>query len=222
MSPPKEQALEKSVPVVEKRTKAKKRRPQERAEQTRESLLNAALTLFSERGYDGVTMRDIEVSAGVQRGLLGYHFDDKETLWKRVIDHLFGLLKSHVETRMELLAELPPRESVAFIIRSYVRFSAQHPELNRLMNHEGKTNDWRLQYIVEEHIRRTIEPLKTLVENGIGVAPEKFAHWYYVFVGGTGLFFSVAPEVQALFGLDPQAPEFVEEHAQFLIDCLLN
>ncbi len=202
--------------------KPRKRRLQDRAEITRDKLLRAALALFSDRGFDGVTIRDIEVAAGVQRGLLSYHYDDKESLWKWVIDRLFGLLAEHMGKRLEFLGELPPRERVAFIIRTYVRFAANHPELNRLMIQEGKKDDWRLRYIVDMHIEPAISGLQELVEQGVGISSEKFVHWYYAFVGGTGLFFSVGPEARALFDVDVQDPVFVEEHAQFLIDCLIG
>ncbi len=208
--------------TMNEKVKPKKRRIQERAEITRDNLLNAALALFSERGFDGVTIRDIEIAAEVQRGLLSYHYDDKNSLWKRVIDRLFGLLDTHMGQRMEFLGELPPRERVAFIIRTYVRFAANHPELNRLMIQEGKKDDWRLRYIVDTHIQPIISGLQELVEDGVGITHERFVHWYYVFVGGAALFFSVGPEARALFEVDAQDPQFVEEHAQFLIDCLLG
>ncbi|MDE0929269.1 MAG: helix-turn-helix domain containing protein, partial [Halioglobus sp.] len=53
------------------------RRVQERAEITRAKLIKAGTVMFSERGFDGVSVRDLENAAGVKRNLLAYHFDDK-------------------------------------------------------------------------------------------------------------------------------------------------
>ncbi len=58
--------------------KKKSKRTQERTEVTRQKLLDAATHLFAYRGYDGVTVRDIEKSADVHRGLVAYHFTDKD------------------------------------------------------------------------------------------------------------------------------------------------
>jgi hypothetical protein len=86
------------------------RRTQARAENTRSKLLEAATAAFSERGYDGVSVRDIENKAGVKRGLLGYHFGDKKLIWIAVVDNTFGLMKTAVNKRMELLQDLGGRD----------------------------------------------------------------------------------------------------------------
>ncbi len=62
---------------------------QERAQATRDKLLKAAISLFAERGYDAIGTREIETEAGVNRGLITYHFGSKETLWKAAIESLF-------------------------------------------------------------------------------------------------------------------------------------
>ncbi len=45
-------------------------------EETRDVILQAALTLFSERGFEGVALRDIAAKAGVEHSLVRYHFTD--------------------------------------------------------------------------------------------------------------------------------------------------
>ena len=42
-------------------------------EATRGAILDAALKLFSERGFEGAAMRDIAALAGVEHSLLRYH-----------------------------------------------------------------------------------------------------------------------------------------------------
>ena len=53
---------------------------QARAEQTRTAIIDAALALFSERGFDATTMRAIAEQAGVSLGSAYYYFDSKEQL----------------------------------------------------------------------------------------------------------------------------------------------
>jgi AcrR family transcriptional regulator len=65
------------------------RRIQERTEIARANLISAGVPLFSEQGFDAVSVRDIEVAADVKRGMLAYHFGDKETFWKAVADFTF-------------------------------------------------------------------------------------------------------------------------------------
>jgi AcrR family transcriptional regulator len=51
-----------------------------RAEQTRAAIVEAALALFTERGYEAATMRAIAERAGVSTGNAYYYFSSKEEL----------------------------------------------------------------------------------------------------------------------------------------------
>lgn len=50
-------------------------------EPTRISLINAAMELFAEKGFDGVSTRMIAEKAGVNLGGIHYHFKSKENLF---------------------------------------------------------------------------------------------------------------------------------------------
>ncbi len=54
--------------------------PQARAERTRSAIIDAALTLFREQGYEATTMRAIADRAGVSVGNAYYYFASKEHL----------------------------------------------------------------------------------------------------------------------------------------------
>jgi AcrR family transcriptional regulator len=51
------------------------------ATETRDSILNVAEELFAERGFHGVSVREIAERAGVRQSLIHYHFSNKETLY---------------------------------------------------------------------------------------------------------------------------------------------
>ena len=51
-----------------------------KAEETRERILDAALQLFRQRGFDETTMRDIAAEAGVATGAAYYYFRSKEEM----------------------------------------------------------------------------------------------------------------------------------------------
>ncbi|WP_292714186.1 TetR/AcrR family transcriptional regulator [Microbacterium sp. 13-71-7] len=61
-------------------------------ERSRESLLEAAIEVFAERGIDGATIADITRRAGVAQGLVNYYFGGKEQLVQAVIDRWFDML----------------------------------------------------------------------------------------------------------------------------------
>lgn len=61
------------------------RRTKEDAQHTRESLLDAAERLFAERGVTRTSLQDIAKAAGVTRGAVYWHFQDKAELFNAMM-----------------------------------------------------------------------------------------------------------------------------------------
>src|SRR6185295_1241672 len=66
---------------------------------TRQSLLDAATTLFAERGFDGARVDEIARRAGVNKAMISYHFGGKKALYNAILADDFGWV-------LERLAEL--------------------------------------------------------------------------------------------------------------------
>ncbi|MET9697368.1 ScbR family autoregulator-binding transcription factor [Streptomyces sp. NPDC006529] len=77
---------------------------QERAVRTRRAILEAAASVFDERGYDAATIADILARAGVTKGALYFHFASKQELAQGVLDEQFG--EAGVPSRESKLQEL--------------------------------------------------------------------------------------------------------------------
>lgn len=200
----------------------RKRRPQERAEVTKRALINVALREFSQRGYDAVTVRDIETLAGVQRNLVRYHFGSKEELWKAAAGFNIEQLQKFTENRSEMMRDIKSKDGrISYIIRSFVRFCAKHPELNSLLLEEGTQDSWRIEWLVENQVKRAMLGLRELVKSDLGLSDEEFINWYYIMVGGGAMIFSVAPEARLMFGTDTTSPAVVDRHADMLANMLM-
>ena len=52
---------------------------------TKRLIFESAIKIFSSSGYNGATMDDIALSAGVAKGTLYYHFNSKEEIFKFII-----------------------------------------------------------------------------------------------------------------------------------------
>ncbi len=187
---------------------------QQRAEETRASLLGAAMELFSSRGYNGTSVREVENAAGVKRGLAAYHFGSKAELWKAAVTHTFDAFE------LGGAGDAAPGASGADVfrdvLRAFVRFSATHPELNRLMVQEGSLPGWRSEFLVERFVRPRVEALSRLVGRDLG------PHELYVLIGAATFVFNVAHECEALFGVDPRDGDFANAHADAVADLLLG
>jgi AcrR family transcriptional regulator len=51
----------------------------------RETILDAALTVFAERGYEAARLDDVAAKAGIAKGTLYLYFKDKEALFEEVV-----------------------------------------------------------------------------------------------------------------------------------------
>jgi len=64
------------------------RKTKEEAEQTRCMLLDAALEVFSEKGFVRSSLKDIATRAGVTRGAIYWHFKDKADLFEALSEDI--------------------------------------------------------------------------------------------------------------------------------------
>ena len=55
---------------------------------TKTRIIEAAVSLFGEGGYNGTSVRDICSAAGVNGAAINYHFGDKRGLYRAVLEHL--------------------------------------------------------------------------------------------------------------------------------------
>ena len=62
---------------------------EERSEKSRQQILDAALRLFSHRGYGATSVRDVAEEAGLSKGNVYHHFPDKETIFRGLLDRYF-------------------------------------------------------------------------------------------------------------------------------------
>lgn len=64
---------------------------QERAESTRQAILDGAARAFDAMGFNGASLSDVAQQAGVTKGALYFHFASKEALARALVDEQFQL-----------------------------------------------------------------------------------------------------------------------------------
>ena len=74
-----------------------KTRRQEYADQTRAAVLQAATTLFAERGYARTSIDDVAVAARVSRGTVYGHFDGKQALFEAALAEQERSVTEHLQ-----------------------------------------------------------------------------------------------------------------------------
>ncbi len=85
---------------------------------TRQTILDAAETLFAEQGYAATSMRQLTSAAGVNLAAVSYHFGGKEELTKAVLARRIEPINA---ARLQRLAALTPdRATVPEILRAFL------------------------------------------------------------------------------------------------------
>ncbi|HWZ59304.1 MAG TPA: TetR/AcrR family transcriptional regulator [Gemmatimonadaceae bacterium] len=96
----------------------------------RTKILDAARELFVEHGFDAVTMRMIAERAEYTPTALYYHFADKASLLRELVDADFGALAADFQ---QIAGIADPMERLLATGRAYTAFALAHPNHYRLM-----------------------------------------------------------------------------------------
>ncbi|MBQ6813188.1 MAG: TetR/AcrR family transcriptional regulator [Methanobrevibacter sp.] len=203
---------------------------------TKEKIFDVALDLFSKKGYDSVSLREIAEEVGIKKSSIYSHYASKEAILMSIFEYFTDLFEYD-----DLL------NSEDFILSSDNEILIENPELfyhkgseaiKEMFSQERNLKIWKLIFI-QMHYNETIrsffqneilvKPLifwngffTILKEKGIirqDCNPELLAKEYYSFP--IYLLLEICAEYDDI--PEDQLDNFfkqAEEHANFLLDCI--
>jgi len=143
------------------------RRSQARGRATRARLLEAAVELFTRRGYDGTSIGDVAERAGVGVGTVYHHFPDKRAILLALMDSWADRLAGQERSELDherLLGDDVRASFEGFLRRSYERLRKQPSLYIVALSVAGRDPE------VDERYRRIeamgIDRLRAVVEYG--------------------------------------------------------
>lgn len=117
-------------------TRARKLR---RGPLTRKQILDAALRLFSEKGFARTSVRDIAQAAGITDAAIYYHFASKRDLFEALIEERgFTAALASLEAAEVTVG---PAEAIPTIAENVLRFIYQNRDLMKVMMVEAVAED---------------------------------------------------------------------------------
>ena len=156
---------------------------------TRESLLDAAETLFSEHGIEAASLRQITQQAGANLAAVNYHFGSKDGLIRAVF---VRRLKPLFDERIRLLEEcdLEAEDGLEQVLTAFlapvVRMREAHQgcAFGRLMGRAFSEPKEEVKAIVMEEFREGIERFLGAFRQLLPYLSEGERMWRFHFVAG--------------------------------------
>jgi AcrR family transcriptional regulator len=226
---------------VEKETAEQRQTlPQQRAQETRRRLLEAARHMFARRGYGQATVDDIVLEAGTSKGAFYHHFASKEELFKL-------LLGDHTRELEDLGRAVARASSFRDVLEQIVALWLDHyssdPDFVSL------SLEFRVQATREEWSRRALGGSHQQMRDGIAellriaqqgglirsdLDPEDAAVLFFGLLDGVCLQWGVDPvrldltkiqqplidAIEAFLGVTDAAPADVAKVQAALVECV--
>lgn len=195
-----------------------------RPEESRASILRAAVAEFAEHGIAGARTDAIARAAHVNKALLYYYFKDKDSLYEAVLDHVFGGLRAQVMPVLE--SDLAPRKKMLEYVGAYFDYIAANPRFPRVVQAEwmrAGEGSARMRRVAKEYFRPIFRKLSEVLREGMdarefrAVNPMDFAP---TLVGIIIFYFSAAPLMKTLMKIDPLSKQRIRERRAFVLEFI--
>jgi AcrR family transcriptional regulator len=186
-----------------KKRAGRTRKEQQRAIETRQAILDAALNEFAERGFEGASIRRIGDRAGIDYTLITYHYKNKLTLWQAVAEDSF--LK--IEKMWDAVAsgvDMSGLDRLKVEYRAFMEFTIEHSAFHRFMLSENYIGSPRLAWLIENFLARSQHRLLQHIKDAQAqgqLVDESPILVHYMILGMVSVLASLNGEMNAIFGL---------------------
>lgn len=139
-------------------------------EERRKQILESALRVFIEKGYNGSTTVDIAKKADISEVTLFRYFDSKKQMFMEAIEPI--LITSLKESLVESQG-LEPMEKLEYILKNRIKFISQHNKVIKLILMESQVNPEVTDF---DFIKQITSILKDSIrDTGIDLEDEDFS-----------------------------------------------
>jgi len=132
-------------------------------QERRAQILDAALKVFSEKGYHKTKVEDISREIGIAKGTIYLYFRSKKRIFLSLIDHI---ILSHMENFIEVIENvqrenLDEREKLETIMMAAFNFFNQQSGFFKIVFYEGR----EFQKEIAKKISRILSKLVDISQN---------------------------------------------------------
>ncbi len=109
--------------------------PRLSADQRRRQIIEVAIDLFSRRGFNGTTTKEIAAAAGINEAIIFRHFAGKEQLYSAILDHRRQFLegKQWIAEMQAFMAENDDEAVFRHLTAKIIQLVHGDPKFERVM-----------------------------------------------------------------------------------------
>lgn len=197
--------------------KPSRRRQQQRAIDTRERIIEAAIVEFALHGFEAASTRAMADAADAKHTLVTYHFNGKEGLWQAAMDRMVRTFTTKQRERLAGLHGVDDVIKLRLVLEDFVRYSAENLNLHRLMTHSSGRASPELDAMVADYLKGYFDLVADLIRScqakGQFVEGDPH-HLHYLFIGAATRIFMQAAEATRVIGRSPLEPGFIDSHVE--------
>jgi AcrR family transcriptional regulator len=189
-------------------------------------ILNAAQELFGDVGYDGVSMRDIADRADVNKALVFYHHNNKNDLFRRVLNRFFEAQRRAMQEALEEDPDSSVRTKLHNIGDAYIDFIYEHPRYPKLIQNTLTSGGEHID-VLREHLGgllRTTEGI--LADLCPEEGPRAARHVMVTLTGAASNYFTYAPVIEGSWDgegmVSEESLEERREHLHWIVDLIVD
>jgi AcrR family transcriptional regulator len=133
---------------------------------TKERIFMVAAHLFAEKGFNGVSMREISEGARVTKPMIYYYFKNKEEIYKALVDA--GFEHSRADLNRISAAHRSTREQLAEMVRERIRDCEQYTDLTKIIINLYLSTE-KLNFLTQftDKSQEPLRKLELLIQDGI-------------------------------------------------------
>ena len=132
-----------------------------------EIILNAAMDLFSQKGFEGTSVREIAANARVNPAMISYYFESKEKMLEKLVERRASYLSGVFEELVKNTA-LTRTEKLNVVIDSYVERMFSSPSFMHILHRElSLEKREKLKEGISDVLLKNFNAAKSIIEDGV-------------------------------------------------------
>ncbi|NCI51106.1 TetR/AcrR family transcriptional regulator [Sediminibacterium roseum] len=133
----------------------------------KEHIMNVAIELFAEKGFEGTSVRDLAARADVNVAMVNYYFGSKDRLFEAIVEYKASFMRGKLD-EIEADTKMSEIQKIDLIIENYVAKILSNPSFHRVLHQELLVSERESMHTnILKIFMRNIKTLRNIIEMGV-------------------------------------------------------